>query len=117
MAARLRLANLRRREGRYEEAAALYEELLLRGQGGTEVHIALAKLYEHRLSRPERALAIARQGMLYCLERLDGAATEEHAFDDLERRVRRLIIKTGGSTDGLHGRLQGAGGPGETPKR
>lgn len=114
--AQLKLAELACREGRHEEAAKLYEQLLAQGIGAPKVHIALAKLYEHRLRDPGRALAIARQGMLYCLECLDGADGKPAEFQDLERRIRRLINKTGGSVDGLYGRLQGARSPGETPE-
>lgn len=101
--AQLRLAAMMRRGGRHDQAAEHYEALRLRGAGGAKVYIALSKLYEHRFRQPQRALAIARQGMVYCLERLDGGGAESPEYRDLQHRVERLITKTGGKADGLFG--------------
>lgn len=102
--AQLRLANLLRRDGRHGEAAGLYEQARLTGRGGAKVYIELAKIYEHRFRAPGRALAIARQGMLYCLERLDTGGADSPEYKDLAHRANRLIAKTGGKTDGTTGR-------------
>lgn len=95
-AAQLRLANILRREGLHQDAADTYEGLRLSGTGGAKVYIALAKIYEHRFKVPERALAIARQGMVYCLESADFGGTESLEYKDLEHRSNRLIRKIGG---------------------
>ncbi len=94
--AQLRLAELMRRQGDHQGAASAYEALKLDGRGGPRVYIALAKLYEHRFREPERALAIARQGMVYCLERYGKQAVEDRAYQDLSYRAERLMRKTKG---------------------
>lgn len=99
--AQLRLADMMRRKGEHGAAVEHYEALRLRGAGGAKVYIALSKLYEHRFREPARALAIARQGMVYCLERLGGEGADSPEYRDLQHRARRLIIKTGGKADGL----------------
>lgn len=101
--AQLRLSDLLKREGRAEEAAAGYECLRTSGRGGAKVYIALAKLYEHRFREPERALAIARQGMIYCLEAPEGGGALSREYQDLVYRSNRLLEKIGGHKNGLHG--------------
>jgi len=59
------------------------------------VYIALAKLYEHRFRDPDRALEMARQGMLYCSERQGTGGQNEGEYRDLERRCLRLMRKVG----------------------
>lgn len=95
-AAQMRLANILRREGSHQEAADAYEGLRLSDGGGARVYIALAKIYEHRFNAPGRALAIARQGMVYCLECAHLSGTESLEYKDLQHRTNRLIRKTGG---------------------
>ena len=95
-AAQLRLAEILRRSGDHQQAVSAYEALRLSGAGGARVFIALSKLYEHRFGQPERALAIARQGMVYCLERFGSQALSSAEYEDLQRRVLRLLKKTGG---------------------
>ena len=74
VAGRLRLARLRARAGDLAGAQALWEPL---AEGGEPQAItALAKLYEHRLGDPARALVLAR-----CLP----------PGDERERRCRRLL--------------------------
>lgn len=98
--AQLRLASLLRRKGDPQEAADTYERLRMAGSGGARVYIELSKIYEHRFKAPDRALAIANQGMLYLSERL-GASAEDHAdFRDLAHRAERLIKRTGGKARG-----------------
>ncbi len=101
--AQLRLADMLRRQGNHHEAAHQYEDLHRGGLGGAQVFIALAKLYEHRFRDPARALEIARQGMIYCLERLDGPGEDSKCYRDLAYRARRLITKLGGKADGTAG--------------
>ena len=108
--AQLRLSEILRREGNAREAAEGYERLRLSGRGGAKVYIALAKLYEHRFRDPARALAIARQGMIYCLEALDGGGAQSREYQDLAYRSRRLIEKNGGHKHGLDGQLQNTSG-------
>ncbi len=94
--AQMRLADILRREGRHQDAADTYEGLRLSGTGGAKVYIELSKIYEHRFKAPERALAIARQGMVYCLELVDFDGTESLEYKDLQHRSNRLIRKIGG---------------------
>ncbi|MHC1786352.1 MAG: ribonuclease H-like domain-containing protein [Christensenellales bacterium] len=98
--AQLRLADLMRRGGEHQEAAQAYERLRLAGRGGARVYIALAKLYEHRFAQPGRALAIARQGMVYCVDRHGKQAAEGPDYTDLAHRAGRLLQKTKGRQDG-----------------
>jgi len=94
--AQLRLADMMRRSGEHQKAATAYEALQLSGKGGAKVFIALAKIYEHRFHQPARALAIARQGMVYCLERFGNGAAASPEYENLQHRVQRLLKKTGG---------------------
>lgn len=104
-AATLRLANLSRRSGEPGEAAALYEKLRARGEGGVTVYISLAKVYEHRFKQPDKALAIVRSGMLYCLEHLNDENPEKNRdYQDLCHRHSRLLKKVRGVQHGIHGR-------------
>lgn len=91
--ATLRLAEMYRRTGQDEEAVALFEHLRQGEQRQAEIYISLAKIYEHRFRQPERALEIARQGMLYCQERFGFMAGYNQHFQDLEKRVLRLMRK------------------------
>ncbi len=93
--AAVRIAETYRRGKDPARAANEYERLLAQGRGGPQVYIALAKLYEFRLKQPERALDIARRGMLYCMESL----SEENgrALADLKHRHARLLRKIGGT--------------------
>ena len=95
-AAQMHLADILRREGSHQDAADTYEGLRLSGFGGAKVYIALSKIYEHRFKTPERALAIARQGMVYCLECADFGGAESKEYKDLLHRSSRLIRKIGG---------------------
>lgn len=97
--AQLRLADLYRRMQRHQEAAQIWEGMMEGSRGGAAVYIALAKLYEHRFHQPRRALAIARKGMLYCLEQPSVCRQDELA--DLQKRIRRLLEKAGESGRGI----------------
>jgi len=91
--ARLRLAELYRKSRMDREAADAFEALRKSPGVNGRVFISLAKIYEHRFAQPERALDIARQGMVYCLERLSFSAAYEEEFRDLEHRCKRLSRK------------------------
>ena len=91
--AAVHIAESYRREKDHEQAADAFEALRLSGRGGAQVYISLAKIYEHRFRQLDKALDIARRGMVYCLENLPGNAS---AYEDLKRRYNRLIIRTGG---------------------
>lgn len=94
--AQMQLADIFRREGRHGDAADVYERMRYLGVKDAKLYINLAKIYEHRFKAPERALAIARQGMLYCLECADFLGLESLEYKDLEHRSHRLIKKLGG---------------------
>lgn len=90
-----RLGHAARKEGRYEKAASLWEEALSLGQNPppTELYIDLAKLYEHRLKQPHRALERAREALrLYekSHPRAFWDARDRLAYDALKHRVDRL---------------------------
>ena len=85
--ARLTLADSLRRQKRFAEAAALYEKMVSAGQGGALPCIALAKLYEHRFSDPERALEWTRKA----LARANPADTK--IMQDTQKRALRLLNK------------------------
>ncbi len=89
----LRLAEIYRRGRRDEEAAQALEALRNGPHASAKLYISLAKLYEHRFSLTGRALDTARQGMIYCSERLGTPAFDADAYHDLARRVRRLTGK------------------------
>ncbi|NLE20016.1 MAG: ribonuclease H-like domain-containing protein [Clostridiales bacterium] len=93
--ARLRMAEMYRRSRRDREAAEAYESLRQGPAQSARVYIALAKLYEHRFRDPDRALEMARQGMLYCSERQGTGGQNEGEYRDLERRCLRLMRKVG----------------------
>lgn len=96
--AKMRLADMRLKNRQIDEATLLYEQLRLAGAPNAKVYITLSKIYEHRFKRYDRALAIARQGMLYCLERSDmKAAKNDRDYQDLAYRHARLLKKNGGN--------------------
>jgi hypothetical protein len=77
-----------RREKRYDEMAAVLERMWQRRRGLFQGE-ALAKYYEHRLGRPERALAVVRE-MLERMRYIDASARKA-----LLHRLRRLERKCG----------------------
>lgn len=91
--ARLRLGELYRKHKQDEAAVDAFELLRSQGMHSPRVFISLAKIYEHRYRDPARALEIARQGMLYCVERLGNRASLHPDYLDLERRSQRLMRK------------------------
>jgi tetratricopeptide (TPR) repeat protein len=107
--ARLRLAEMYRRGRRDEEALQALEALKRGPHRSAQVYISLAKLYEHRLRLPLRALETARQGMIYCSERLGTPAFDDDSFRDLSRRVRRLTGKAEKASHDNQGQAEGKG--------
>lgn len=100
-----RLADISLRLCQDEEAARLLEHLRMSGTAGAKVYISLSKLYEHRFRQYDKALEIARQGMLYCLECLpQEVAVRSKDYQDLAHRHTRLLRKAGGK-HGNHDRL------------
>jgi uncharacterized protein len=93
------LADSLRKCQNYRQAAAVYEQMLLQGQGTASTYISLSKLYEHRLHDNARALDSARKGMQYCMN-CASAAMNGDMLDDLQRRHMRLLLKQGGHKDG-----------------
>jgi uncharacterized protein YprB with RNaseH-like and TPR domain len=91
--ARLRMAELYRRQKMDREAVEQFETLRKSVAVSARVYISLAKIYEHRFHEPLRALEITRQGMLYCSERLGFSPTEDTDYLDLQRRCLRLMRK------------------------
>ncbi|NLX83796.1 MAG: hypothetical protein GXZ04_08325 [Clostridiales bacterium] len=91
--ARLRTAEIYRKQRRDQEAADEYETLRQSRAVNPKVFISLAKIYEHRFKDPARALEIARQGMLYCSERIGFFAAEDRDYLDLQKRSLRLMRK------------------------
>ena len=91
--ARLRMAEILRKQRRDAEAVLEYETLRQSHGVNPKVFISLAKIYEHRYRDPARALEIATQGMLYCSERYGFAAQEHADFLDLQHRSLRLRRK------------------------
>ncbi len=91
--ARLRMAEMYRKQRMDQEAVTAFEDLRQSGRVSARVYISLAKIYEHRFRDPQRALEITRQGMLYCSQRLGCDCSEDRDFQDLERRSLRLMRK------------------------
>lgn len=94
MQSRISLAENLRRDKCYEQAADLYKRMIAAGQGGLKPYISLAKLYEHRLSRPKDALEITYRALSIAAER------NAPELDELQKRYMRLIKKTGGTIHG-----------------
>ena len=70
--------------GDVESAKLTYEQMLVRRQMGSMPHVALAKIYEHKLKDFARALAHTRAAIQDC-------APEEICA--LKKREVRLILK------------------------
>ncbi len=91
--ARLRAAEIYRKQRQDEEAVQAFETLRQGRFVNPKVFISLAKIYEHRFRDPARALEIARQGMIYCSERIGFDAAEDRDYLDLHYRSLRLMRK------------------------
>lgn len=97
----VRLADMYKQHRRNMAAADAYEALIKNKTVSTHVFTALAKIYEHRLKAPDRALAIVKQGMLYCAEQrlISKRAAEDYA--QLEHRYLRLMRKVEKQNNGF----------------
>ena len=81
------LAESLRNTGEYEQAAQAYENALCVKRSDIQVHIALAKLYEHRLKDLHAALKHTRQALML------GAKTENADLAAIQKRYERLMLK------------------------
>ena len=97
----VRLADMYKRHRENPEAAAFHEQLLSARDASVHVYTALAKIYEHRLREPARALEIARQGMLYCAERRHISPQAAEGYAALEHRYLRLVRKVEQQKNGI----------------
>lgn len=84
---RLTLADSLRRHREFEEAAEIYGRMIAQGQGGLFPYVERAKLLEHRLGRPEEALALTRKAVLLC------PPDQEEQMAALQKRMLRLYRK------------------------
>ena len=84
---RLTLADSLRRHREYGQAAEIYRRMIEQGQAGVYPYVALAKLLEHRLGRPEEALSLTRRAMLLC------GPDQEEEMAALQKRLLRLYRK------------------------
>lgn len=81
------LAESLRRTGEFEQAAQAYENALCVKCSDIQVHIALAKLYEHRLKDLHAALKHTRQALML------GAEKESTDLAPIQKRYERLMLK------------------------
>ena len=84
---RLTLADSLRRHREFEQAAEVYGRMIAQGQGGLFPYVEKAKLLEHRLGRPEEALALTRRAVLLC------RPDDEEQMAALQKRLLRLYRK------------------------
>lgn len=91
--AQMRMADILRFEGRTEEATGFFEALRDREAADASVYIALAKIYEHKQRQADKALAIAHQGMVYCLSQEEKTQKLMRSMADLRHRIERLQRK------------------------
>ena len=86
-ASQTRLAESLRKTGEYEQAAQAYETALHAKRSDVNTHIALAKLYEHRMKDLQSALTHTRQALLL------GADIEEMDLAPIQKRYERIMMK------------------------
>ena len=82
--ANLRLAHLSVKAGDFDTAIATYEQMLTRGQMGIIPHVALAKIYEHRIKDYKKALKHTCEALKRC---------EKSEIPPLEKRRARIEEK------------------------
>ncbi|MBQ8082344.1 MAG: ribonuclease H-like domain-containing protein [Clostridia bacterium] len=87
---RLSLADSLKRLRQYEQAAAVYQQMIADGQCDLLPYVELAKIYEHRLREPQTALTLTRKALLLADPR------DENTMEALQKRLLRLFQKTGG---------------------
>ncbi len=92
--ARVQLALTHRSDKQFEEATAVYRQMIDSGQGGLLPYIELAKIAEHRRRDYAEALGYTEAAMerLLLRQRL-GGAIDEQTLHALRRRQQRLIKK------------------------
>ncbi|NLG58203.1 MAG: ribonuclease H-like domain-containing protein [Clostridiales bacterium] len=113
----VRLGDMYKRCKSNLKAADAYEAVLEESSMSFHVCTALAKIYEHRLKDPGRALAIVRQGMLYCAERRQLSARAAAEYAALEHRCLRLMRKVEHCKHGIYEQTENAPGAAEAPAR
>ncbi len=92
------LAASEKRSGRIDAAVKLYQTMLQRGDDPVGSCEALAKLYEHKLHDPSRALIYTRQALLFLSEpSLHGTVQERQIA--LQYRYARLRRKLSAAPD------------------
>ena len=92
--AQLRIAQSLRRAGSRTQAAAVWEEMIRRGEGGVTPYIELAKYCEHILKDVPRALEITRKALFRLAEpTLLDSDTVQQTRNALQYRYDRLKRK------------------------
>ena len=87
-----RLALRLRRDGRGEEAASVWKEMIARNEGGAHPYTELAKYYEHILRDPERALDMTREALIrFSGSSLGGSGDGTEALLKRYDRLRRKV--------------------------
>ena len=84
------LGRLYRRQGRTQEALRLMEDMAAAGSGGAFPYVEMAKIYEHRLKDPARALRYATLALTLCREE----AERQEILHRCARLRRRLETKS-----------------------
>ncbi|MGI6696004.1 MAG: ribonuclease H-like domain-containing protein [Christensenellales bacterium] len=113
----IRLADMLKRLRENQAAADAYEALIAHQTVSTHVFTALAKIYEHRLKEPARALAIVKQGMLYCAEHRQISKRAAQDYVQLEHRYLRLLRKVEKQNHGIFNQDKSKIGASETSER
>jgi len=90
--AKEQLAYLKRKLGRYEEAAILFSELTQESRFEIKYEIEIAKIMEHKLKKYEQALNYAKRAKEKSFNnRLLGRSTD--IIDDVDLRIKRIQAK------------------------
>jgi uncharacterized protein YprB with RNaseH-like and TPR domain len=92
--ARRALAAWHRRRGEWDEAIALWHDIVRRGESGIYAYVELSKYYEHRARDPETALAISEKA-LNRLRTLGFHDTMQEEARALSARIARLRRRAG----------------------
>ncbi len=95
--ARQRLSLLCKRQGRWEEALALWQAAVAQDHTTVYAHIELAKYYEHRLGDVDAAVQMTRQALarVRAPDFPASPAERQTLQAELEHRLRRLERKEG----------------------
>ena len=87
--ARMRLADSYRQQKEWDEAVAVWQTMIARGEGGAAPYLSLAKYYEHVGHDARRALAYAR-GALQAALNAAPLGADEAQTDAIIKRIERL---------------------------